>query len=350
MKRKQIEVSTAYISYTKPRLLIFWFGLVSITLVLFLVSFSIGYYDISSFDVLKIIISRFFTLPVSWSPEMEIIVWNIRFPRIIAAMLVGSALSIAGAAYQGMLKNPLAAPDILGVSQGAGFGAALAIVMGFGAYATQAMAFAFGLAVVGIAYLLSSRIRYGQTLSLILAGALLGTLCSSGITMLKYLADSSDTLPAITYWLMGSLAAVDFSDLKIAFIPILFGSLVLLLLRWRINALTVEEEESQSIGIDVRKLRLIVIIAATLISAAAVCVGGIIGWVGLIVPHVVRKFTGPEYSKLLPACFFGGACFLLAVDNLARSLSGMEIPLGVLTSLVGAPFLLSLIIFRKGES
>lgn len=333
----------------KPKAIIFWISLISVTFAIFLASFSIGYYDISPVEVAKIIASRFVKIPVTWKPQMEIIVFNIRFPRIIAAMLVGSALSSAGAAYQGMLKNPLAAPDVLGVSQGAGFGAALAITMGLGAKNTQLMAFVFGLAVVGIAYALSSRIRYGQTISLILSGVLLGTLCSSGITMLKYTADSSDTLPAITYWLMGSLAAVTFDDLKISIIPIILGSAILIALRWRINVLTLEDEEAQSMGVDTGRLRLIVIIGATMVSAAAVCIGGIIGWVGLIVPHVVRKFTGPDYRKLLPACFFGGACFLLIVDNIARSISTMEIPLGVLTSLIGAPFVLSLIMYRKGE-
>lgn len=346
----------------QPRILTFWLILTFITLFLFLISFSVGYYDISPIDVGKILISRFIAflinwqpkipltaLPVTWQPEMEIIVINIRFPRIIAAMLVGAALSTAGAAYQGMFKNPLASPDILGVSQGAGFGAALGIVLGFGTQGIQLMAFAFGLAVVGIAYALSSHIRYGQTISLILAGVLLGTLCSSGITMLKYLADSSDTLPAITYWLMGSLAAVDFNDMKIAMLPIVLGSLLLLALRWRMNALTLGDEEAQSIGVNPRMLRMIVIVGATMVSAAAVCISGIIGWVGLIVPHIVRRFTGPEFSRLLPACFFGGASFLLVVDNVARSVSVMEIPLGVLTALVGAPFVLRLIMVRKGE-
>lgn len=333
----------------KAKSVLFWFFLLAITVVIFLVSFSIGYYDISPLDVLKIMLSKFIKIPVTWEPPMEIIVLNIRFPRIIAAMMVGSALSIAGASYQGMLKNPLAAPDILGVSQGAGFGAALAITLGMGIKETQLMAFVFGLAVVGIAYALSSRIRYGQVISLILSGALLGTLCSSGITMLKYIADTNDTLPAITYWLMGSLAAVDFNDLQIAVVPIFLGALLLMALRWRMNALTLEDEEAMSIGVNARLLRLVVIVGATMVSAAAVCVGGIIGWVGLIVPHVVRKFTGPDFRKLLPGCFFGGACFLLVVDNIARSVSGMEIPLGVLTSLVGAPFVLSLIMYRKGE-
>jgi len=344
-----IEKNVPNHHFLKAKAFVFWTLLISVTLIIFLVSFSIGYYDILPLDVLKIMISRVVKIPVTWQPQMEIIVLHIRFPRIIAAMLVGSALSIAGASYQGMLKNPLAAPDILGVSQGAGFGAALAITMGMGVKTTQLMAFIFGLAVVGIAYALSSRIRYGQVISLILSGALLGTLCSSGITMLKYIADTNDTLPAITYWLMGSLAAVDFNDLQIAIVPIFLGSILLMALRWRMNALTLEDEEAMSMGVNARRLRLIVIIGATMVSAAAVCVGGIIGWVGLIVPHVVRKFTGPDFRKLLPGCFFGGACFLLIVDNIARSVSGMEIPLGVLTSLVGAPFVLSLILCQKGE-
>lgn len=326
-----------------------WACLIGITIAVFLISFSIGYYDILPVDVLKIMLSKFIKIPVSWEPQMEIIVLNIRFPRIIAAMMVGSALSIAGASYQGMLKNPLAAPDILGVSQGAGFGAALAITLGMGTKNTQLMAFVFGLAVVGIAYTLSSRIRYGQVISLILSGALLGTLCTSGITMLKYIADTNDTLPAITYWLMGSLAAVNFVDIEIAVIPIFIGSVLLMTLRWRMNVLTLEDDEAMSLGVNARRLRFIIIIGATMVSAAAVCVGGIIGWVGLIVPHVVRKFTGPDFRRLLPGCFFGGGCFLLVVDNIARSVSGMEIPLGVLTSLVGAPFVLSLIMYQKGE-
>lgn len=343
------EKHTSRISGFYPGLMGFWLVLVGIAVVLFIASFSIGYYDIAPREVIKILLSKFFTVQGEWQPEMEIIVWNIRFPRIIAAMLVGASLSMAGAAYQGMFKNPLASPDILGVSQGAGFGAALGIMLDFGAQGIQVMAFAFGLGVVAIAYGLSSRIKYGQIVSLILAGTLLGTLCSSAVTMLKYIADPNNKLPAITYWLMGSLAAIDFQDLKIALIPIFIGSVLLMLLRWRINTLTLGDEEAQSIGANPRRLRLIVIIGATIVSAAAVCVSGIVGWVGLIVPHIMRMFTGPDYRRLLPACFFGGASFLLVVDNLARSLSVMEIPLGVLTSLVGAPFVIRLIISQRGE-
>ncbi|MEW6623075.1 MAG: iron ABC transporter permease [Bacillota bacterium] len=317
------------------------------TILLFILSFRLGYYDIPTKDVLKVLFAKIYPIKHTWPDEYEVIIINLRLPRIIAAMLVGAALSMAGAVYQGMFQNPLASPDILGVSSGAGFGAALAISMGLSYQYVQVSAFVFGLGVVGVAYSLAGRIRYGQIISLILAGAILGSLCSAGITLLKYLADTVDRLPAITFWLMGSLASVYFDELYIAIIPMMIGLVIIVVMRWRINVLTLGDEEARSLGINPRNIRLLVITGATLLSASAVCIAGIIGWIGLIVPHIIRYFTGPEYSRLIPGCLLGGAFFLLVVDNLARTLSTMEIPLGVLIAIVGAPFLLNLIIQER---
>ncbi len=309
----------------------------------FLFSFTVGYYDISFSQIWSVFSN---SASAQATPEF-VVMRNVRLPRIIAAFLVGAALSVSGGAYQGMFKNPLVSPDILGVATGAGFGASLAIYYHLSGFFTQLLAFGFGLAVAFLCYLVSRKVKFGQTVSLVLAGTMFGALCLAGTTMLKYLADSSDTLPAITFWLMGSLAKVTFQNLLFSIVPMAVGFVVLFLMRWRLNVLTLGDEEAQSLGVNPRRTRLIAIIAATLLSAAAVCLGGLIGWVGLMIPHIARGLVGPQFKKILPACVLLGGIFLLLMDDLARSISTMEIPLGVLTAIIGAPFFLVLILRNR---
>lgn len=278
------------------------------------------------------------------------VLWQLRLPRIVAGLLVGAALSAAGAAYQGMFRNPLVSPDILGVSAGAGLGAALAIYLGLSLAAVQAIAFAGGLAAVAAVVLVAGRVRHHDpVLVLVLAGVAVGTLFSAGISLVKVLADPTVQLPSITFWLLGGLSSVAPRDLALAAPLVATGLAPLLLLRWRVNLLSLSDEEAAALGVNVARLRGILIVSATLMTAAAVSVAGIIGWIGLVVPHAARLLVGPEFSRLLPASLLLGGGFLVAADTLARSAATIELPLGILTALVGAPVFLWLLA-RTGRS
>ncbi|NLT58329.1 MAG: iron ABC transporter permease [Clostridiales bacterium] len=312
-------------------------------------SLGVGYYALTPLQVVQAIGSRLGLYHGEVLPQALTVVFRSRMPRIIASVLIGGALSVSGAAYQGMFKNPLVAPEILGVAAGAGLGASIAIAGGFPYYMTQVFAFVFGLAVVLIAYLISGRTTQLPTVSLVLAGVMLKTLCTSAISMIKYVADPTDALPAITFWLMGSLNKVTWDSLRFSLPMMAAGFLVLHLMRWRINLLTLDDEEAISLGANPRRDRIMVVVAATVLSAAAVCLGGIIEWVGFMIPHIARMLFGSEYKYIVPASTLLGALFLLAADGLARSLLVMELPLSVLTSFVGAPFFIFLILRRTGR-
>jgi len=320
-------------------------------LALFFLSLAIGRFTVPVGTVAAILLSRLVSLPHYWSPEAETVLFTLRLPRILAAMLVGSALSVSGAAYQGMFRNPMVSPDLLGVSAGAGFGAALGMLLGFNRVSIQLCAFGCGLAAVGITYAVGVLLaRKGEpVLTMILGGIIIGTLFTSFVSIIKFLADPYNTLPAITFWLMGSLASISLPDLSVAAGPILTGTLVLTALRWRLNVMSFGDEEARALGVRTGPLRLAVIVCATLMTATAVSISGIVGLVGLVVPHLARLLVGPNYTHLIPVSLVLGAIFLLAVDDLARVLFTVEIPLGIVTSLIGAPFFLYLLVnTRKG--
>jgi iron complex transport system permease protein len=267
---------------------------------------------------------------------------------VIAAILVGAALAAAGSAYQSMFRNPLVSPDILGVSSGAALGAVLGIFLSKNVLTIQIFAFAGGLVAVGAVYAVGSALRgHDATLTLILSGVVIGTLLGSFIALLKYLADPYNQLPAITFWLLGSLAAIAPSDLAIALPLVLIGLVPLFLLRWRINLLSLADDEARALGVNVGRLRLVVIVAATLITAAAVAISGIIGWIGLLVPHMARMLVGPQFARLLPMAVLIGAAYLLGVDTLARTMAQIEVPPGVLTAIIGTPFFVWLLATAK---
>ncbi|NUU65935.1 iron ABC transporter permease [Enterobacteriaceae bacterium BIT-l23] len=273
--------------------------------------------------------------------------WYIRLPRIASALLIGAGLAGAGATYQGIFRNPLVSPDILGVSAGAGLGACIAISAGLSMGFIQLLAFSGGLIVVFGVWLISRLItRRDPVLSLVLIGIALGTLCAAGISLIKTLADPYTQLPSITFWLMGGLSGMTLTDLGFCAPVILMGSAPLLLLRWRMNLLTLSDEEALSLGINVSRLRFGLIVCATLITASAVAVAGVIGWIGLIVPHIARLMTGGNYQRLLPVAMGCGAILLLLTDTLARTLNDVEIPLGIVTAFLGAPFFLLLLTRR----
>lgn len=313
-----------------------------VLLALALLSFVLGRYDVPFVQVVRILLSRVAPLEKTWTDNMATAVLNVRLPRILLAGLVGCSLSAAGTAYQSVFRNPMAAPDILGASSGACFGAALAILLGFAHLGVTAMAFAASLATVALVYVLARRIRGNQVVNLLLAGIMISSLFSAGTSYIKLVADPTNQLPAITYWLMGSLSGARMKDVGFALLPMALGLVPLLLLRWRINLLTLSEEESRSMGINTTVLRLVVILCATVLTAASVSVSGMIGWVGLVIPHLSRKLVGSDCRRLLPAAMLLGAIFLLAVDNVSRNLLAVEIPIGILTAFIGAPFFLYL--------
>ncbi|WP_411683150.1 FecCD family ABC transporter permease [Clostridium thailandense] len=311
-----------------------------------LISLVLGRYSISLPEFFNAILSKVFGLNTGVSNTIETVLFNVRIPRILSALMVGAALAVAGATYQGLFKNPMVSPDILGASAGAGFGAAFGILLSFNAFGIQISAFLFGLAAVTITYLISMIIGRGNnaTLVLVLTGMVVAALFSSFISITKYVADPYEKLPAITFYLMGGLDSVSMKDIKILIIPLIVGVIPLILLRWQLNVLSFGDEESKSLGIDTSKLRVIIILCSTLITAGAVSVSGMIGWIGLIIPHIARMVVGPNFKVLLPASLFIGSTFLLLVDDIARCAFSIEIPLGILTSLIGAPFFIYLLI------
>jgi iron complex transport system permease protein len=313
-------------------------------------AFSVGRYPVSPGELWGVFAAKIFGSAQALPDNVETIILKVRGPRVFAALLVGAALAAAGTAYQGMFRNPLVSPDLLGVSTGAALGAVLGIFLSRDIWIIQAFAFAGGLAAVGLVYWIGSSVpRHDPLLALVLTGVVIGTLLGSGIALLKYLADPYNELPAITYWLLGSLASITPSDLGAASLFTVAGLAPMLLLRWRMNLLALPDDEARALGVDTRKLRAVVIIAATLMTAAAVAVSGIIGWIGLIVPHAARLLVGPDFSRLLPLAMLIGAAFLLAVDTLCRTVAAIEIPPGVLTALLGTPFFLWLFaVSRRG--
>jgi len=283
--------------------------------------------------------SKLTGVPHGLPPSVDTVVFNVRGPRIAAAILVGAALAAAGAAYQGLFRNPLVSPDILGVSTGAALGAVGGIYLSLGVVAIQTLAFVAGLGAVAVVYTIASALRrHDPVLVLVLAGIVIGTLLGSCVSLLKYLADPYNQLPAITFWLLGSLASVTLGDVRATVPSVLLGLVPLVLLRWRMNVMTLGDDEARALGVDTHRLRLAVVAAATLMTAAVVSISGVVGWIGLLVPHLARFLVGPDFRRLLPASILLGAGYLLGVDTLARTAARIEIPLGVLTAFIGAPF------------
>ncbi len=320
-----------------------------VLIALFLASFLLGRYPVSLSDLFAVLAAKLFHTPCSVPDMVQSVIINVRVPRICAAILIGGALAVSGAVYQGLFKNPMVSPDILGASAGAGFGAAVAILCSFSFAGIQGLAFAFGLIAVTLSYFICKMVSQGKDslLVLILSGMVISTLFSSLITLAKYVADPYSKLPEITYWLMGGLSAVTGADVTLLIIPLIIGSVPLFLLCWQLNAMAFGDEEAQAMGLNTGRLRLIFIVCSTLLTAASVAICGMIGWVGLVIPHLTRMLVGPNYQRLMPMSFLVGSIFLLAVDNVARTLFSLEVPLGILTSIIGAPFFVYLLFKRK---
>ena len=324
-------------------------GLAVFLVVTICVSLMLGRYPIEPGQAIAMLVDQIPGISIEqfWTDQQATLFYNVRLPRILLAIMVGCCLATAGAAFQGTFQNPLVSPDILGASQGAAFGAAVAILAGSAAFGVSLSAFGFSILTVMLVLLVSSRAKGNRILVTVLAGTMISSLFSAGVSYAKLVADPTDDLPAITYWLMGSLTGARMSDIALAAVPMAVGIAVLFALRWRINILTMGDDEAATMGVNARRLRLLIIVAATLATAASVAVSGMIGWVGLVIPHLCRMMVGSDYRKLIPTSMLLGASFLLIVDNIARLATTAEIPIGILTAFVGAPFFLYLITRKK---
>lgn len=315
-----------------------------------LLAFSSGQYPLSLQQQGMLLLHYFSQHSNDINDSAANVFWHLRLPRILAAIMIGAGLAAAGAAYQGMFRNPLVSPDILGVSAGAGLGAVLGIYLDQSMLMIQLLAFGSGMLMVllvcAIARLSQQR---DPMLSLVLVGIALAALCGAGISLIKLLADPYSQLPSITFWLMGGLSGISLSDLQATMPLILIGLLPLFLLRWRMNLLSLPDDEAKTLGINVRQTRLIFIASATLLTAAAVSLAGIVGWLGLVVPHIARLMAGADFRQLLPTSMLTGAALLLFTDTLSRTLVDIELPLGILTACIGAPFFIFLLIRGQGR-
>ena len=338
MKRKRSNISNTTI-----------ICILAVLLILTIIgSITLGRYPMSLKTLAGILASELMAIEPFWTVTEASLLLNHRLPRVLMACLVGCCLSTAGATYQGVFQNPMAAPDILGASSGAAFGAALAILLDGGNTMIVTFAFACSLLTVALVMFVGHRTKGKRVFGLILSGIMIGSLVSSATSFIKLVADPADQLPAITYWLMGSLNGTMPKDVQFVLLPMAIGLIPLLLFRWRINILTLGDSEARTLGIPAKQLRILVILCATLVTAASVSVSGMIGWVGLVIPHLARRLVGNDYRYLLPASMLFGATFLLLVDNVSRNLFATEIPLGILTSFIGAPFFIYLMT-KDGE-
>lgn len=322
--------------------------LVLIPFLLGIAAILIGRYGMGCKELSQLLVSALHGEPGAFESKEALILTQIRLPRVIAALLAGASLAVSGAAFQGLFCNPLVNSGILGVSAGAGFGAALSVILFGPGPATYVFAFLFGCLAVGMSYMTGRAYGMTSTIMLVLGGTVVSSIFSALISFVKYIADPYDQLPAITYWLLGSLASVGMKELLPASIPMLIGMIGLFILRWRINILSMGDLEAQSLGLNVRVVKGAVVVCATLATAGAVCLGGIVGWIGLIVPHIARMIFGSDNKIVIPASLSLGAGFLVIVDTLSRSLTDAEIPLGVLTALIGGPFFIFLLKKTKG--
>ncbi|WP_291460068.1 iron ABC transporter permease [Desulfobacula sp.] len=302
-----------------------------------ILSLTLGRVDIPFLKVLKILFSSVFPIEPDWSVTTYSVVIDVRLPRIIAGLFVGAALAISGASFQGVFQNPLVSPHILGVASGAGFGAALAILLFDNLLLIHLISFLFGLMAVGMTYALSRVYKITPILMLVLSGIVVGSLFSALTSFLKYIADPMNKMPAIVFWLLGSLNHVSSRDLLIT-VPVFMVCIsVLLMVRWRINLLAMGEDDAKSLGVNTEVLKAVIIISATIATASAVCISGIIGWIGIMIPHIGRLIVGPDHKYLLPISMLIGASYLVAVDTIARAALVTEIPIGILTAIFGAP-------------
>lgn len=320
-------------------------GVIALILVcVFMTSLAIGRYSIPVKDVVKILLSKIFPVAQSWGNLEGAVVITLRLPRTIAATLIGAALALSGATYQSIFKNPMCSPDLLGVSSGACVGAALAILMGAGSFMVQTGAFLGGILTVGLTVMIPKLMRNESTVVLILSGIVVGSLMSSIMSIIKFVADTDTKLAEITYWTMGSFATVTIKEMLPVLPVILIPMFLILLMRYRLNVLSLGDNEARSLGIHLQKTRGLFILFSTLITASCVCISGTIGWVGLVIPHTSRMLAGSDNKKMLPVVMLLGGIFMLVIDILCRTITAAELKVGILTGIIGAPFFILILV------
>ena len=310
---------------------------------LFVLSFCLGRYGVDAGTTCRILLSPLLPLEPTWTDHEYTAVMNIRLPRIVLACLVGCCLSSAGAAYQGVFQNPMASPDVLGASSGASFGAALAILAGVGNQGTTLSAFFWSLATVVLVYLVGQRAPGDRVLNLVLAGMVISSLFTAATSYLKLVADPTNQLPEITYWLLGSFTSASYQKILIGCPLIVAGIIIIYLLRWRLNILSLSDDEARASGINIKQTRMLFIVASTLVTASAVSMCGQVGWIGLLIPHASRMLVGSNNRYVVPLSLSLGASFMILIDTLSRSISIIELPLSILTAIIGAPAFISLL-------
>lgn len=320
----------------RPRL--FYLGLFVTLVVVFFVAICCGHYSINPITCMEILFLEPFGYEGSWSELDMNVVMGLRLPRIIGAILVGSCLAISGASYQSTFQNPLVSPDLLGVSSGACVGAAMAILLHMPSFMIMVMAFVAAVLTVAATLAIPKLLRSESNIMLVLSGIVVGGVTGSIMGIIKYVADPQSELPQITYWTMGSLNNVSMTVVAVCIIPIVICTLILIRMSWWIDIISMGEKDAKTLGANVNRIRLITIICSTLLTAISVCMCGTIGWIGLVVPHFARMFVGPDNTRLMPTSALLGAIFLMVVDTLARNVAVVEVPLGIITGLVGAPF------------
>jgi iron complex transport system permease protein len=323
----------------------FW-AMAGLLFIMIIVSLSVGQYKIPFGTVVKILFSRVFRYAQTWTRIEEAVFFNLRMPRTFAAVIIGAALALAGAAYQSLFKNPMVSPDILGVSAGASVGAAICILISGGSALVQFGAFAGGIAAVVLTMLIPKLIRNNSTMVLVLAGIIVGSLMTSVINIIKFVADTDSKLAEITYWTMGSFANLTMKDIYYVLPALVLPMIIILLTRYRLNVMSLGEVEAKALGLNVKRTRGIIILSSTLLTAASVCVAGTIGWVGLVIPHLSRMIIGADNKKMLPIAVLLGAVFMLFIDILCRTITTAELRISILTGIIGAPFYI-FILFKQ---
>lgn len=337
MTQREMEPGDAKLGYFRSNLTWLYWALVAALALSILIALGQGRYEIDFYSVSLILFENIATVSGSWKPVDERIVELIRLPRIIVAGIAGAGLAVAGAALQGIFKNPLVGPQIIGVSSGAAFGGAFAILVSESQVLLVSLAFIFGLLAIALVYMVSRQNGRASILMLVLSGIVISAFFSALVSLTKFVADPDDKLPAIVFWLMGSFASASYEKVSLIGLPVVFGIVVIYLLRFQLNVLSLGDEQAQSLGLEVEKIRWIVLAAIALVSAAVVAAAGVIGWVGLVIPHFSRMLCGPDHKVLIPVSALVGAIYLIHVDTVARTISQAEIPVGIITALIGAP-------------
>lgn len=323
--------------------------LAAILVVVAVAALAAGRFAVPPVEIIRMIAGQVFPVEKTWYDQEATVIFDVRLPRVILAILIGGALALGGAVLQALFRNPLVSPDIIGVSAGSSFGGVLALVFGLGGGYLVGGAFFFGLVALGLVLLLGRLGTGNRLLMIVLGGIVVGSLFNALVSLATYVADPYSTLPSIVFWLMGSLATATYAKIAIAGLPILIGGAVLLALRWRFNILSLGDEDARALGVNPGPTRAVAFVAVALMTAASVAVAGAVGWVGLVVPHLARMIVGDDNRLVLPASALLGAAYLTVIDTLSCSLIQAELPLGILTAIIGAPFFIVLL-FRGGKA